>query len=474
MDREATLGILGGSGVYDLAGLQDAREVVMNTPFGAPSDALVVGELDGVRAAFLPRHGRGHRLTPTEVPYRANLWALRRLGVQRVISASAVGSLREDCAPGDFVLVDQFVDRTVARPRSFFGEGAVVHVPLAEPVCAQTAAAVAAAAVGMPLRVHSGGTYVCIEGPQFSTLAESTMHRSLGFDVVGMTGATEARLAREAGMSYCSIAMVTDFDCWHPQHGDVDVAKILEVAGRNAIAARDCAGGRARRFAVAGHRARRIAELTRTDSHRDARQSRAAARPGRVSAHPRFAPAREGCGECEDRGSRFLAWAFRCPDEERLQARLAELRAEHPKARHHCWAWRAGARYRFTDDGEPGGTAGRPMLQALEGAGLDEAAVICVRYFGGVKLGTGGLVRAYSAAAARAVENAGRAPIVIRIQLPLFLPFARLGLRDEIASLFPGAVLRGDYEAEGWRGNLCFDSAEMARLEALLAERGID
>lgn len=239
MDREVTLGLLGGSGVYDLAGLQDAREVVMDTPFGAPSDALLVGELDGVRAAFLPRHGRGHRLTPSEVPYRANLWALRRLGAQRVLSASAVGSLREDCVPGDFVLVDQFVDRSVARARSFFGEGAVVHVPLAEPVCADTAAAVAAAAAGLEVRVHRGGTYVGIEGPQFSTLAESRMHRALGFDVVGMTNATEARLAREAGMSYCCIAMVTDFDCWHPQHGDVDVAKILEVAGRNARVVRD-------------------------------------------------------------------------------------------------------------------------------------------------------------------------------------------------------------------------------------------
>lgn len=239
MDREVTLGLLGGSGVYDLAGLKDAREVVMDTPFGAPSDALVVGELDGVRAAFLPRHGRGHRLSPSAVPYRANLWALRRLGAQRVLSASAVGSLREDYAPGDFVLVDQFVDRSVARARTFFGAGAVVHVPLAEPVCAATAAAVAAAADGLPVRVHRGGTYVGIEGPQFSTLAESRMHRALGFDVVGMTNATEARLAREAGMSYCCIAMVTDFDCWHPQHGDVDVARILEVAGRNARVVRE-------------------------------------------------------------------------------------------------------------------------------------------------------------------------------------------------------------------------------------------
>ncbi len=232
------LGVLGGSGIYALEGLKNPRECVLETPFGAPSDAIVIGELEGVRAAFIPRHGRGHRLSPSEVPYRANLWALRSLGVHRILSASAVGSLREDLAPGDFVLADQFVDRTVARARSFFGEGAVVHVPLAEPCCAATGVAVAAAAAGMPLRVHTGGTYVCIEGPQFSTLAESKMHRALGFDLVGMTNATEARLAREAGMSYCCIAMVTDFDCWHPQHGDVDVAKILAVAHRNAQAAR--------------------------------------------------------------------------------------------------------------------------------------------------------------------------------------------------------------------------------------------
>lgn len=239
MDRAVTIGVLGGSGVYRLAGLRDARELALDTPFGAPSDAVVVGELDGVRAAFLPRHGRGHRLTPSEIPYRANLWALRRLGVQRVLSASAVGSLREEFAPGDFVLVDQFVDRTVARARTFFGEGAVVHVPLAEPVCAASAEAVARAAEGLGVRVHRGGTYVGIEGPQFSTRAESRMHRALGFDVVGMTNATEARLAREAGMCYCSIAMVTDYDCWRPQHGDVDVVQVLEVARCNADAARE-------------------------------------------------------------------------------------------------------------------------------------------------------------------------------------------------------------------------------------------
>lgn len=192
-----------------------------------------------------------------------------------------------------------------------------------------------------------------------------------------------------------------------------------------------------------------------------------------MSGAPRFAPAREGRGESEDRGSRFVAWVFRAPQEADALARLAALRAEFPKARHHCWAWRCGARYRFSDDGEPGGTAGRPMLQVLEGAGLDEAAVVCVRWFGGVKLGTGGLVRAYSAAAARAAEAAGRAPIVVRARRALFLPFARLGLRDEIASLFPSAVLAGEFDAEGWRGAVEAEESDLARLEALLADRGI-
>lgn len=192
-----------------------------------------------------------------------------------------------------------------------------------------------------------------------------------------------------------------------------------------------------------------------------------------MSAEPRFAPAREGHGHCEDRGSRFLAWVFSAPLEEALQTRLAALRAEHPKARHHCWAWRSGARYRFSDDGEPGGTAGRPMLQTLDGAGLDEAGVICVRYFGGVKLGTGGLVRAYSAAAARAAQDAGRTPIVVRLTLPLFLPFAKLGVRDELAALLPGATLQGEFEGEGWRGSVEFDASAATWLHAFLLERGI-
>jgi 5'-methylthioadenosine phosphorylase len=239
MTAEIPVGVLGGSGVYDLDRLRNAREISLDTPFGAPSDRIVVGEWEGVRTAFLPRHGRGHRLTPSEVPYRANLWALRALGVHRLLSLSAVGSLCEEYAPGDFVLVDQFVDRTFRRETSFFGGGAVVHVPLAEPVCVEMARVVQAQAAGLPVRVHRGGTYVCIEGPQFSTRAESHLHRVWGCKIVGMTNVTEAKLAREAGMSFCCVAMVTDYDCWHPQHGDVDVATVLEVAGRNARNARD-------------------------------------------------------------------------------------------------------------------------------------------------------------------------------------------------------------------------------------------
>ncbi len=192
-----------------------------------------------------------------------------------------------------------------------------------------------------------------------------------------------------------------------------------------------------------------------------------------MSAAPRFGPACEGRGEAEDRGSRFLAWVFAAPRAEDALARLAELRAAHPKARHHCWAWRAGGAARSSDDGEPGGTAGRPLLQALEAAGLDEAAVVCVRYFGGVLLGTGGLARAYAAAAARAAQAAGRARIVVLAQLPLHLSFAQLGARDEIAALFPAARLRGDFTEQGWSGGIEFDAAEQTRLQAFLAERGL-
>ncbi len=236
----APLGILGGSGLYALDELSDVEELDLDTPFGAPSAPLVLGTWNGVRVAFLARHGRGHVLLPGEVPYRANLWALRSLGVERVVSVSAVGSLREECAPGDFVLPDQFVDRTRGgRARTFFGDGVVAHVPMADPVDAVTVAALAAAAEGLDVRVHVGGTYVCIEGPQFSTRAESEFHRAQGFALVGMTNATEALLAREAGLAYASVCMVTDWDCWRSHDDDVDVEAVLAVMRRNLAHARD-------------------------------------------------------------------------------------------------------------------------------------------------------------------------------------------------------------------------------------------
>jgi len=192
-----------------------------------------------VPVAFLPRHGRGHVVTPSEVPYHANVYALRSLGVQRVLSVSAVGSLCHEYAPGDFVMVDQFIDRTLRRGATFFGDGIVAHVPLGEPVCAEMVSAVMAAGEDLPTRIFSGGTYVCIEGPQFSTRAESELYRSWGAKIVGMTNATEARLVREAGMSFACIAMVTDFDCWHPDHDDVDVATVVETVTQNATNVRE-------------------------------------------------------------------------------------------------------------------------------------------------------------------------------------------------------------------------------------------
>ncbi|MBL7008906.1 MAG: S-methyl-5'-thioadenosine phosphorylase [Planctomycetes bacterium] len=234
MSGRATLGVIGGSGVYDIRGLEEVRELELTTPYGLPSDPILLGRYQGVDVAFLPRHGRGHRFTPTEVPYRANLYALRSLGVQRLLSVSAVGSLCEEYAPGDFVMVDQFVDRTYRREQTFFGDGIVAHVPMGDPVDPQMVDAVMEAAAGIGPRVHRGGAYVCIEGPQFSTKAESELFRSWGCKVVGMTNVTEAKLAREAGMSFACIAMVTDYDCWHDDHDHVDVAQVIAVAHRNA------------------------------------------------------------------------------------------------------------------------------------------------------------------------------------------------------------------------------------------------
>ncbi len=240
MDQHKTpiLGVIGGSGVYSLDGLSAAAWTEVDTPFGAPSDALLVGELNGVSMVFLPRHGRGHRHTPSTVNYRANLWAMKALGVTDILSVSAVGSLKEDLPPGTFVLVDQFIDRTFARQKSFFGTGLVGHVPFAHPICSRLSDAIAAAAgeIGQPIR--RGGTYMVMEGPQFSTKAESEVYRAWGCSVIGMTNMPEAKLAREAEICYASIAMVTDFDGWHPDHDAVTVEHVVRVAGENAAKVR--------------------------------------------------------------------------------------------------------------------------------------------------------------------------------------------------------------------------------------------
>ncbi len=235
---QTRIGVIGGSGVYDIDGLEDAEWVSMDSPFGAPSDQILTGRLDGVAMAFLPRHGRGHVLTPSTVPYRANIDALKRLRVTDIISVSAVGSLAEDMAPGDFVVVDQFIDRTMGRPSTFFDPGCVAHVSLAHPTCPRLSEAAAQAAEAAGARVHRGGTYLAMEGPQFSTLAESRMYRAWGAHVIGMTNLPEAKLAREAEICYASVAMVTDYDCWHPDHGAVDVATVVRTLTENAGKAR--------------------------------------------------------------------------------------------------------------------------------------------------------------------------------------------------------------------------------------------
>ena len=233
------LGIIGGSGLYDLEGLEDRRWVEIAGPFGAPSDALLTGRLGGVELWFLPRHGRGHVLPPTAVNARANIDALKRAGCTDVLSLSAVGSLREALAPGHFVVVDQYIDRTFSREKSFFGPGLVAHVSMADPVCPRLSALAAAAGHAAGARVVEGGCYLAMEGPQFSTKAESALYRSWRCDVIGMTGMPEAKLAREAELPYASVAMVTDYDCWHEVIAHVDVAQIQQVLGANAQRARD-------------------------------------------------------------------------------------------------------------------------------------------------------------------------------------------------------------------------------------------
>lgn len=233
-----TLGIIGGSGLYDIAGLEDAREETIETPWGTPSDVLRRGRLGDVELVFLPRHGRGHRLTPTAIPFRANIDALKRAGVTDILSFSACGSLKEAYRPGHFVAVDQFIDRTFAREKSFFGPGMVAHVSMAHPVCERLSALGAAASEAAGATVHRGGTYITMEGPQFSTLAESQLYRQWGCDVIGMTNMPEAKLAREAELPYATLAMVTDYDCWHEEEEAVSVTNVLEIMGANAAHAR--------------------------------------------------------------------------------------------------------------------------------------------------------------------------------------------------------------------------------------------
>lgn len=235
MSDKTMIGVIGGSGIYQIDGLEDEKWVTVESPWGKPSDQILTGRLDGVPMAFLPRHGRGHVHSPTTVPYRANIDALKRLGVTDVISVSACGSFREAMAPGDFVVVDQFIDRTFAREKSFFGTGCVAHVSVAHPTCPRLSDACEAAANDAGIKVHRGGTYLAMEGPQFSTLAESKMYReSWGCDVIGMTNMPEAKLAREAELCYASVAMITDYDSWHPDHGEVDVSEIIATLMGNA------------------------------------------------------------------------------------------------------------------------------------------------------------------------------------------------------------------------------------------------
>lgn len=229
------IGIIGGSGLYQMPELENVEEVRLDTPFGSPSDAYITGMLEGERVAFLPRHGRGHRLTPSELPFRANIYGFKMLGVERILSASAVGSLQEQYAPLDMVIPDQFFDRTRARSQesTFFGEGIVAHVTFAHPVCSEVGDALEAACKTTDVNVHRGGTYLCMEGPAFSTKSESNVYRSWGMDIIGMTNLQEAKLAREAEMCYATLALVTDYDCWHEGHDAVSVEAVVEYLNKN-------------------------------------------------------------------------------------------------------------------------------------------------------------------------------------------------------------------------------------------------
>ena len=236
---ELTIGVIGGSGLYEMEGLSEVREIALATPYGPPSDAYITGKLGGIRLVFLPRHGRGHRISPSEINFRANIWGLKKLGVSRILSVSAVGSLREDIVPGHFVVIDQFIDRTRHRPDTFFHDGIVAHVQFADPVCADLRQHLLGAAREVRLTVHDGGTYVNMEGPQFSTRAESHLYRSWSASVIGMTNLQEAKLAREAEMCYSTLAMATDYDCWHDSHESVTVEAIVAIMHKNVGNARE-------------------------------------------------------------------------------------------------------------------------------------------------------------------------------------------------------------------------------------------
>jgi 5'-methylthioadenosine phosphorylase len=268
------IGIIGGSGLYKMDALKDVREVSLDTPFGSPSDALILGTLDGTEVAFLARHGRNHHFLPTELPFRANIHALKQLGVEYIISASAVGSLKAEVKPLDLVIPDQFIDRTKERIATFFGEGIVAHVAFGDPICPQLASILgdAVASLNLPeVTLHRGGTYLCMEGPAFSTKAESNLYRSWGATVIGMTNLTEAKLAREAEIAYATLALVTDYDCWHPDHDHVTVEMVIENLHHNAINAQKVIQETVRRLAAnppvsVAHSALKYAILTRLDS----------------------------------------------------------------------------------------------------------------------------------------------------------------------------------------------------------------
>ena len=267
---QAKIGIIGGSGLYKMDTLKDVEEVVVNTPFGSPSDALILGTIEGTRVAFLARHGRNHTLLPSELPFRANIYAMKQLGVEYLISASAVGSLKAEAKPLDMVVPDQFIDRTKNRVSTFFGEGIVAHIAFGDPICGKLAGVLgdAIASLNLPdVTLHRGGTYVCMEGPAFSTKAESHLYRSWGATIIGMTNLPEAKLAREAEIAYATLALVTDYDCWHPDHDSVTVDMIIANLQRNAINAQQVIQETVRRlsanpFESEAHSALKYAILT--------------------------------------------------------------------------------------------------------------------------------------------------------------------------------------------------------------------